>query len=374
MKILALILSLLLALPAGGVRLTATATKSETLSPGALTAAQALLQEAALTISSDGYDLVCGDDLLLQARADAAGGFVACGNQAAPLAVAAFGSADVWQTARELGALLASWEQEVGAAVDLQEAGVAARQLVYVLTGEEWAQVWPQAVQILCACAPEAAMLAEAQIVGKGTLKRYFDRDGNEMGLYFYAAELRVHGETREVRLEYGFQAGKGLYAAFRCPNKNETRNIRLALHGKKTKGGWSLNGSLRLIHDGDSEVYALDGRTDGTLKLSLNRKRGGDAAQYALTLAMQAGGAQYQYQKEKRLALAGAVQWQAVALTEASAAAPNGDMAQVSTALAGRLLALARAASPDHWQELVHALATETLVNAQQNAAKEAE
>lgn len=374
MKILTLILSLLLALPSGGVRLTLSAEASDALSDGAVAALQAVLAQAALVISPEGYDLVCAEETLLQARADAAGGYVACGDMASALAIAPSGSADVWQTARALGELLAPWEKESGQSVDLQEAGVVSAQRVYVLTDAEWARVWRQTVAILSACAPEAQMLAEAEIRGKGTLKRYFDRDGNEMGLYFYAAEMWLDGEAREVRLEYGFRADKGLYAAFRCPNKNETRNARLALHGKRTAGGWSLSGSLRVTDGADSDVYAVEGRTNGALTLSLSRKRGGRTAQYALSLQMADGAARYSYQQDKRLLLAGRAAWQTADLPAVPPRTANAETTEVGAALADRLLKHLRAAAPNDWQELVHALAVDVLIDAQSNASKEAD
>ena len=45
---------------------------------------------------------------------------------------------------------------------------------------------------------------------------------------------------------------------------------------------------------------------------------------------------------------------------------APTADLEGVASALALRLYACMRAASPGHWQELVHALAAQTLIDAQ--------
>ena len=372
MKLFSLLLALLLALPNGGVRLRVTAAESGLMPPEAFSALNALLGEMALTLSPAGYDLRLGEEMLLQARMEDGSGVMACGEAAAALAGEALapGSLDAWAAAPALGALLQPWEKESAQKVDLKEGGTARRQLIYALTGEEWEQMWPQVMEVLCALTPAAEALREARIAGKGTLKRYFDGDGREMGAYFYAQSLQAGGETREVRLEYGLTPGKGLYLAFRCPTPREMRNTRIVLRAKRGgSGAYTLSADVRETEGGNLDAWLLEGKTDGKMTLSLARRAAGRTAAHSLTLQMGEGGADYVYRQGKRVWLSGRAVWQAAELEAAALPAANGEAADVANALAARLLAHLRAHAPEGWQQLIHYLATDALINAQREA-----
>ena len=364
MKIISLLLSLMLALGAP-LQLTLTARESAAMSPGAVEALNALLGDAALTLSAEEYALTYAGEPRLLARA---GEGIACGEAAAPLEIQAGGHGDVFRAARELGELLAPWEEQTAQNVDLQEAGMARTVYVYALTGEEWAQVMPGVMAILTACAPEAAALENAEIVGKGTFKRYFDKDMNELGAYFYAQEAHLDQEAREVRLEYARAAGKGFFIALRCPNARQTRNVRIALHGKEREGAWARSGDVRIVMGKESEIFGVSGRTGGTLTLTLSRKGGEDSGEYALALARSDAGAEYAFTRNKHLVLKGEACWQAAEAPEFTLPAINTDMDGVAAALAGRLICALREAAPDTWQQLLHAVSTQTLIDAQKN------
>ena len=174
-RVLALLLSLFLSLPTGGVRLTLTAEKSDLLPAGALSGMQSVLSGLALTLSAAGCDVTYGDELLLAARP----GALFTADTAASLPM---------ETPPDLDALweiLEPWRTEVGETADLQEAGKARSQAVYVLSAEEW-----QALGM-------AGTIAE-----KATFKRYFDANGQLLGGYFYTAALRLGERLRPVAAE----------------------------------------------------------------------------------------------------------------------------------------------------------------------------
>lgn len=343
MRVLAFLLSLFLTLPAGGVRGTLTAEKSGLLSPEALKGLQALLAEAALTVSAEGCDLTLGDDLLLAARP----GMLRSGEAAAALEQApAPDIAALW-------ALLEPRKAEKNETVDLNEAGKAASQWIYALPGEDWDALRAELASILGL--PE---LAASRVPGKATFKRYFDRAGREIGAYFYTAQIEWNGMAREVRLEYGYQPQKGLYLAFRCPDEGQTDNLRLSLHGKRADAGWRLEGELRRVTPEETTVYAVKGKTDG--KLTLTRSGAGSLR---LTLARTADGADYRLERGDTLLLAGRASWEAAELP----AREMGDSGDVNAALDKILARHLRAAAPEGWQQMLHYLATDALLSAGQ-------
>ena len=364
MRFLSLLLVLLMAAPSGALRLTATIGDSELLSDGALSALSALSDGVGLTLSADGFDLDKNGELLLRARADDESGVIACGDTAALFDVPAAGETDVWTAMEELGALLSQWEKRREENVDLQEAGSARETCTYVLTGEEWANVWPQVTEILCRVTPSARTLSEAQISGKGTFKRYFAKDGTAVGGYFYAAEMTVNDVKREVRLEFGRQAGKGLYIAFRCPNARNTSNVRLVLHAQEHTGGWTLNGDLR-VTGSESTHYTAEGRTDGKLKLGWTAPFLGKATAYTLTLKTEEGESEFSLQRGTKTLLTGKAYREKADLPEIELTA-NADESAVAKALSERIISLLISEQPENGMQLIHYLAIDQLLNAQ--------
>ena len=336
MRVLALLLSLFLSLPTGGVRLTLTAEKSDLLPAGALSGMQSVLSGLALTLSAAGCDVTYGDELLLAARP----GALFTADTAASLPM---------ETPPDLDALweiLEPWRTEVGETADLQEAGKARSQAVYVLSAEDW-----QALGM-------AGTIAE-----KATFKRYFDANGQILGGYFYTAALRLGDETREVRLQYGYQPEKGLYLAFRCPDEGQKNNLRISLHGRRTADGWTLEGELRRVTGGQTTVYAIKGKTEGKLTLTSSEKVNGRTVKHTLSLNMGAGTAEYRLTKGENLQLAGRAAWEAAELPRRDIPENTGEIAD---SLAARLMAILRDAAPENWQQVLHALAAEALIDAQ--------
>ena len=338
MRILAILLSWLLTLPGGGVMLSADAAASGVLSEAGLAGVRRVLAETRLIVSAQGFDLLAGDNLLLWARPEA----VVCGGAAAPLTEDA-APGDALSLAAEMGELLAPWMQEKAESVDLQEAGTARRQLVYTLEQEDFAALWPDISRAL------SLEGQDVSLSGKATFKRYFTRDGQEIGAYFYAAALEINGQSREVRLEYGRQAGKGLYLAFRCPPADQGEDTRITLHARERTGGLTLNAELRETRDGKTVLWSLQGKTDGKLTLS--------ADQTTLTLQMGGEQADYTLTRGKEKLLSGTVSWQEAALPSRQIPEPLRDMEAVSAALAPRLLDFLRREAPDSWQQVLHFL-----------------
>ena len=237
MRVLALLLSLFLSLPAGGLRLTLTAEKSDLLSAGALSGLQSFLSGMALTFAADGAEVTYGDELLLAARP----GFLFTDDLSAPQPVEAVPDLDaLWE-------VLEPWKTEKEETADLQEAGKVRSQAVYILTAEDW-----------------AALGFPGKIAEKATFKRYFDGNGQPMGAYFYTASLQTEEQAREVRLEYGYQPDRGLYLAFRCPDSRGDDDTRLTLRARNSGGQWTINSEMRLVRNGETGTLTVSGRTGG--------------------------------------------------------------------------------------------------------------
>ena len=352
MRILAILLSLILSLPGVALRFGADVHSSQTFSEEALDGMNALLAGAELVLSPAGYDLSMGDQLLLWAR----NGMLAAGDAHAPLEAETL-EGTALERARALGALLAEWEIEKQDTIDLQEAGSARKYLRYVLGEDGWSRMWPQMAEILGL--PE---LAGAAITGKGTLRRYFDRDGQEFGAYFYAEKLHLNGVTREVRLEYGFQPEKGLYLAFRCPDTRGQDNTRISLRAKRSGTGWTVTGELRE----NSGTYTIKGKTDGKLTLQASRKVNGKTAADSLALQITEGSAAYEYISNKITVLTGTLYWTPAVLPERDVPAASGTLEDVAAAVARPLLSILRQAAPDSWQQVLHDLSPAAWIDAQ--------
>lgn len=325
--------------------------------PQALATLQSLLEKASLICTSSGFFLDYDHEALLQAGITDAGGYIAADGTSAPLALPPAASASPLQTAQALGVLLQSWEKEQTREIDLNEAGVCRRQLVYALTGEEWLSVWDGVLPLLCSLSPAAEALGALEIHGKGTFKRYFDRSGQEIGAYFYAEQCRLDGSTCEVRLEYALQPEKGFYLAFRCPNPAQTVNFRVALHGKYNGGAYRITGDIRRIDENSSDVLTLSGNSK-SLTAELSRKTDDGAIQYALTLE-EAGehSLAYAYRREGLLMLSGGVTWTQEEAALPVPAAPNGDTNAVAAALSLRMARILRNMDPAGVQELLHCI-----------------
>jgi len=283
---------------AQGMDIRLTTEMSEVLSDGALRALTTWLADAYLNVQmqQDAQEIALyhGDRLLLSAAANAQGAAVTAGEitaKAQPV------DADIAQipvrataAAERLGQLLMDYERSAKATAELGGAVKAKTQLSYALTAEEWAAVWPQVCNIL------GESLRGISLESKGTLRRYFDQDGKEVGAYFYAEKVRIaQNDVREVRLEYGISPN-GLYLAFRCPNKNETRNVRISITAKRTERSdrisYSLTGDVRVKNEDVQDTVTVEaslkdvqGTVSGKVTANLSVRRGGKTRKYALEI-----------------------------------------------------------------------------------------
>ena len=117
MRFLSLLLALLMTVPSGAVRLTATIGESELLSDGALSALSALADSVELRLSTEGFDLSKNGELLLCARTDDSNGVIACGDAAASFDVPAgswkcSGSEYVCPDRRRMGKCMAAGDRD----------------------------------------------------------------------------------------------------------------------------------------------------------------------------------------------------------------------------------------------------------------------
>ncbi len=358
-----------------GVDIAFSAEKSDVMPSSALEALGVLLEGLTLTVlpDADGAGLMLrrGGEELLSAEVTAAGGFLRSGDTAAPLAgEAQWSGASMAEINAKLGAVLSDWEKTEEKEITLENVGTSRRQLVYALDGEAWEGVWPQVMEVLTDAAPQLEVLRPLRIQGKGTLKRYFDKNGTEIGGYFYAAQAAPEAQdVREVRLEWGYAPGSGVYAAFRCPNAAGTRNIRLSLRVRITeKNGaqtYKMTADVRVINGADSDVVTLEGRHEGEggtgrLKAQLNRRREGKTVKHALTLSWQQMLVEYAYDRGGKTLLAGTAAVTAAQGAIIPCALAEDSAEDVALALAKKLLGILSEEAPESMQALLHYLSTD--------------
>lgn len=355
-RILAVLLSLLFALPEGGACLRLSVQKSDVLAAETAEAMDGILDRTLLALSPDGFDLTVDGEPLLWARRDGGSAVLVCGGRAAEIPVWTAGG-DALAAGAALGKVLADRETEKALQTDLQEAGNARSQAVYVLSAGEWAAVWDQ----VCAVLPDG-IPRDVTFADKGTFRRYFDRDGREMGGYFYTSALEAGGVMREVRLEYGITPDKGFYLAFRCPDSAEKTNVRVSLHGRKSSKGWTLNGECRETDGGDSRVLSLSGKTWEKLTLKETRKENGRTSSRSLVLAPgEDGRTDWKYSEADAQVLSGTAILQGGQLPSRPLPEGIGDTQELYDQLALRLLGILRSSAPDRWQQILHFLSSDT-------------
>ena len=300
-RLLALLLMLVL-LPQtalGGVAVRLTAGESDVLSAGALRALSQWLEQAQLFVNAkenaQEVALRYGEEDLLAAVLLNGEGALCMGGAAVPLTVSQQSLEDLpaqlLGMAAQMGETLAAYEKKANATAELGGVVKAKTQLTYALSAQQWAEMWPQICAVLGVA--EDAFAVES----KATVRRYFAADGSEIGAYFYAEKVRVApDDVREVRLEYGCQENQGLYLAFRCPNKNETRNVRISLTAKRSERtdrvNYTVNGDIRIKADKNQDTLLLeaslkeaDGRLSGKTTVNYTQKRSDQSTKYALDL-----------------------------------------------------------------------------------------
>lgn len=336
---------------AQGMEIRLTAEKSEVLSDGALRALTTWLADAYLNVQlqqdAQGIALHHGDRLLLSAAANPQAAAIASGETTAKVppmtADIAQIPAQVTAAAENLGRLLMDYEKSAKATAELGGAVKVKTQLSYALTAEEWAAVWPQVCDIL------GESLRGISIESKGTLRRYFDQDGKEIGAYFYAEKVRIaENDVREVRLEYGL-SGSGLYLAFRCPNKNETRNVRISITAKRTERSdrisYSLTGDVRVKRSDAQDTVTVEaslkdvqGTVSGKVTANLSQRRDGKTRKYALEIKPEitalTGSVAYAVDAGGQRVLEGKILLEETADKPVSLPAVNADETQVSLRL----------------------------------------
>ncbi len=371
-RIMALLLGLLLIGSAqAAVDVRVTVSESDVLSQGALRALNAWLNKAHLTLQQteelQQITLYQADEKLLEASSDDERAVLGSGAwtteiENEPVTLEALPQKAL-SCAQALGELLKAYEKSANATAELGNVVKAKTQLSYVLSQEEWAQVWPRVCEII------GAPAADMTIESKGTFRRYFAADGSEIGAYFYAEKVRIaEDDVREVRLEYGCQAEKGVYLAFRCPNKNETRNVRISLTAKRTertdRTSYSVSCDVRRWHDGEQDIVLGEASfkeqenvLSGKATVNYTMKREDGTKKYALTLKPEGNTTAFEFSVGGVQALAGEI-----TLSDAEDAAitlpqVNAQPAQVQKEVTLQLLSYLQAMDDGDRMELIYYL-----------------
>ena len=196
--------------------------------------------------------------------------------------------------------LLLPEEKPVKTAVTIKNAGRGASQLVYALKTEQAVAFWEQASPdllpafdrlfkaLLMGKAPAAsASLRTLKPTGTLTVKRFLNKDGQDLGLQITGA-LELDGKARQLTL-FGGQSADGLYLSFKLPAKrgNDTLEAQLSLAyaSGSIKGDWRLktvNGKDRLDASGAISLKstAEDAAERLTGSLSAKIRRSGAVTQ----------------------------------------------------------------------------------------------
>lgn len=297
-----------------GVALFFTAQDSKLWPQGAAEALNTLLDGMTLTVDDTGADMRCqlarGDQIWLSLSSDA------------PRATLE----RMLSLSQALGALLADFEREEHRSIEMGDVLTSPRQLTYALTREEWQGKWPDVLALIADVFPACDLSGLEITSDKATFKRYFTRDGQEIGAYFYAGGMQLAPEDiREIRLEWGCRPGKALYLAFRSPSqgKGEARNLRIAFSARIARQTvWSCE--VRRVAGDSERIFSADGRytasfLDGRSAASYQRRQGKRSLKYALTLQPNGDqAAAYTLNRSGKLLLSGTVRWEAAALPAA--------------------------------------------------------
>lgn len=362
-RIIALCLMLCLCLQAGALadrrEIRLTLLGSDVLSDGAQRALAQWLGKTYLAVheADDAQEatLYYDECALVSAAGRESTGTLTAGEYTAPIALESFDLSSAWTQllsgVQQAGDALKAYEKTAKATAELGGAVKAKTQLSYALSKDQWAAAW----SAVCAALDER--LAGCTIESKATLRRYFDAEESEIGAYFYAEKLRVAADdVREVRLEYAFQPDGGLYISFRCPNKNETRNLRISLTLKRTERtdriSYTVNGDIRHKHAEGQDTLLVEGslkETEGVLSgkatLTYTQKRGETSVKHVLTLQPEmtlAGGTgalYFDYTRAGLQLLAGEITLTAAEKTDVRLPAVNATEAQVIERLAYDLM-----------------------------------
>ena len=318
-RLICILLSLLLPCAAlgEGISLTFTAQESKLWPQGATEALDTLLRGMTLTVADTGSDAVCR-----LAREDQTWLYLDSGAPRVTLA-------RMLSLSQALGTLLADFEREEHRSIEMGDVLTSPLQLTYALTREEWQERRADVLALITDVFP-GYDLSGFEITGdKATFKRYFTRDGEEIGAYFYAGNAQIApGDIREIRLEWGCRPGKALYLAFRSPSqgKGEARNFRIAFSARIAKQTvWSCE--VRRVAGEHEQIFSASGRftadfLDGKSTASYQRKQDGRSLKYTLTLNPAGSqAAAYTLNRGSALLLSGTVQWAAAPVPEAQTA-----------------------------------------------------
>ncbi len=157
-------------------------------------------------------------------------------------------------------ALLEPFGKTVGISTSIKNVGTSRSRIEYALTREEWTALWPQMVSVISdALAPHLGLsftraMMSLRFDTEGTLKRFVDDDGMDMGWQFTGRLSLDDEDTRRVTLFGGYKADKGLYLSLKLPAVRGRNGLTLNISAKLN----TAEGKRGLLAD-----YALAGRSD---------------------------------------------------------------------------------------------------------------
>lgn len=166
--------------------------------------------------------------------------------------------------------------------LSIKNVGYAKKQTVYTYTTEEAAALLPILHELLDGRLEELLAntpFREAFITyfngmafaDKLVVKRFMDKDGNDMGVQATAKVVNAEGgDKRSVTLFGGYSAGTGAYLSFSCPAVKGDNSLKFVLSAavKKTSKQATLTASVDVTRRVDKERYTL--ATDVSLKNKL--------------------------------------------------------------------------------------------------------
>lgn len=169
--------------------------------------------------------------------------------------------------------MLAPFASEERVNFEVKNVGKAAKRISYSLQKEEWAQHWPLMVEEALNALSEngadetlhqiaKATLNALTIEKKATLKRFLNKDGQDIAWQFTGTVSRNGKDKRTVTLMVGC-AESGLYVKGRFPAANGGNDCRIGLSAEIKKQQLTLDGSVKRTYAGKNEQYRADAKLD---------------------------------------------------------------------------------------------------------------
>lgn len=178
---------------------------------------------------------------------------------------------------------LDGYGKAVKRSITIKNVGTARSQVEYALSAQEWNALWPSVLHQLDQSLPFAksvgtalhrqvlAYLKTLTFESKGSLKRYLNADGADMGWQFTGQVSRAGEGIRKVTLYGGINDDTGLYVSLKLPAVSGADNLSLqaSFTWKERNDATSIAGDISL-----RTVFGSDSITE---RVKVNLKRAGE-------------------------------------------------------------------------------------------------